>query len=200
MANRLDTFDRADSGPPLGTPSGGGAAWEATKGSFVILSNRAANATAGTHDVTVLEASAADAEVQVTLAAFADQMGLAFRLTDLNNFFFVRTYSGAGYDLFRFEAGGSSHLGAYATTPASGDVLKAVCSGSSLSVYVNGTLRIGPVTDAFNGAATKHGLWAYSAGGANRFDDFSITDLGGGGGGAAPPRGRRRRNNALRRM
>jgi RHS repeat-associated protein len=53
--------------------------------------------------------------------------------------------------------------------------------GSALSVEVNGSPVIGPVTDsAF--ASGHAGLWSYSpnAAGSHRFDNFSVTVLGGG--------------------
>ncbi|WP_169238276.1 hypothetical protein [Candidatus Roseilinea sp. NK_OTU-006] len=53
--------------------------------------------------------------------------------------------------------------------------------GSALSVEVNGSPVIGPVTDS--AFATGHaGLWSYqpASAGSHRFDNFSVTVLGGG--------------------
>ncbi len=182
MASRTDNFNRANNSGPLGTPSDGGSDWvddTALGGGalFGISSNQCYDAyDAGVTIVTTLEASAADADVQVTLSVFDDQMGMVGRLSDASNFLWIRVYSGAGYDLFKKVAGGNTNLGSYGTTPANGDVLKLTMSGNSISVYVNGVLRIGPVTESFNNTATRHGLLAFNAyHGTARWDDFSIT-------------------------
>lgn len=187
-ATRWDRFTRANNSGPLGTPSDGGSAWLDTSAIgggalFGINGNQAYDAfDSGGNLASTLDSGSSDTAVQVTLATFADQMGLSARATDSNNYLFIRAYSGLGYDLFKRVAGASTNLGSYSTTPASGDVLKLDMSGSSLTVYVNGVSRI-TATDGFNSTATKHGLWAYSANfTAARWDNFSITDLGGGGG------------------
>jgi hypothetical protein len=178
---RADTFDRADSSGGLGTPSDGGSVWvQDTSGggvTFGISSNKAYDPFDNNgHLVASLEASAADVSVQVTLAAFAGQMGLSARVSDANNFLNVRALAGTGYSLFKRVAGSSTQLGStWAGTPADGDVVKLVMSGSSLEVFVNGVSRI-TATDSFNSTATKHGLWAFAANfTAARWDDFSIT-------------------------
>jgi hypothetical protein len=188
MASRSDNFNRADSST-LGTPSDSGSDWVSALGggaSFGIAGNQAKETFDGGVAADYLECGSADGEVQVTLTVFGDQMGVCGRLTDGANFFWVRVYSGAGLDLYRREASANNNIGSYGYTPANGDVIKLVMSGNSLSVYLNGTLRIGPVTDAFNNTATKHGMFASGTWIADtaRWEDFSFTD---GGADTTPP-------------
>ncbi len=149
---------------------------------FGINSNRAYDDwDSGGHLAATLDCGESDGDIQVTLATFADQMGLAFRLSGDNDFLFLAAYSGSGYSLYERVGGSSSSLGTYVTTPASGDVIKVTFSGSSLEVFVNGVSRF-TATSSFNLTKTEHGLWAYGASGtAARWDDFSFTGSGGGG-------------------
>ncbi len=182
MSNRADNFNRAN-GTPLGTPSDGGSDWVADISgggiTFGINSNQAYDDfDAGGNIVSSLEASSAKVEVQVTLSTFGDQMGLSARVTDGSNYLYVRGFSGEGYVLRKTEAGSSSTIGTpYATTPADGDIIKLVCDGNNIEVFINGVSRI-TATEAFNNTATRHGLWAFNAYVTSaRWDNFTITDL-----------------------
>jgi hypothetical protein len=189
MANRSDNFNRADSTTTLGTPSDGGSAWSVLGGTFGILSNEAYKvSTAAAWDIAVLEASSANVEVQATASQYGTtepRAGVAFRVVDTNNWFAAIFYG--SYVVLNKNVGGSitEVTSAFASITAT-DTIKAVANGNSLSVYRNGALVLGPVTDSTHNTATQHGIVAVhqDSGTTNgykfRHDDFSITDLGGG--------------------
>lgn len=192
MASRADNFNRSDSSTALGTPSDAGSDWVAHQGTFGISSNKGylvGNAGAPGNTAT-LESSASDAEVAATLTigdTGNTAVSLCARLSDANNYLAVRFDFLAANEpvLVKCEAGTEttiiSDMGAF----ASGDVMAIRCVGNTITVYKNAG-QIGTVTESFNNTATKHGLYHdnFTAGSAaDRWDDFSITDLGGGGGG-----------------
>ncbi len=179
MSNRADNFNRTNQSP-LGTPSDGGSAWVAQSGGgaqFKIVGNQAAEDFDSGETKDTLECGSADGDIQVTIVTFGDQIGLVGRLSDVDNFLWLRAYSGAGYDLFKKVANSNTNLGSYSTTPADGDVVLLSMSGNSLIVKINGVTRI-TATDSFNNTATKHGLFASGAylAGTARLDNFSFTD------------------------
>lgn len=179
--NRSDSFSRADDASSLGTPSDGGAAWVAHWGTWGITAGKAYCPSNTVFGVAVLEASTADADVQVTYrgADTAANVGPAARVTDANNGIYLYNYSGVFY-LVKDEAGGFAVLGSVGGATADGSVLKIRCQGSQVTAYHDGVTIIGPVTETFNQSATQHGLFnggLYGSG--NTFDDFSVADLAG---------------------
>jgi predicted secreted protein len=101
-----------------------------------------------------------DCTVQATLSTIANMQRVFVRTTDANNNIFLSANtSGGQWELFKRVNCTLTALGTYAAAPASGDTVRIVLSGSSITVYINGTARI-TATDAFNQAATKHGLGA----------------------------------------
>jgi hypothetical protein len=188
MADRQDTFDRADSATSLGTPSDGGAAWTAHSGTWGIISNQAYVAVGnGGYMAASLEASAADVDVRLTVggAAEVNYWGVCARLTDDSNYLWVGR-GGGNWNLRKRVAGTDTALGTYTVGVNNGDAVRLSLSGNSLSVYLTPSgggelLVIGPVTESFNGTATRHGLWGFSTSTVARFDSFSVTGLAAGG-------------------
>jgi hypothetical protein len=197
MANRADTFNRADTSVALGTPSDSGSAWSELSGTWGIESNQARKVTAadGQH-IAVLESNAADVEVQCTfpvLNSTADA-GLIVRCVDSSNYLLIaiRGAGGTRLELYTRIAGAETLIAAGdGTNVTAGCVVKVSANGSTINVYVDGVLALGPQTVASLTTATQHGIRAYlgasgsstGTAGAVRHDDFSITDLAGGGGG-----------------
>lgn len=178
MTDRVDNFNRADSSTSLGAPSDGGGGYT-TNGTWGIVSSRAYCVVSAAQSVAYLDASITDADVQVTLATMSADVGLVARVVDSNNYFLSAVTSGTGFRLYKRVAGSFTQLGTtYSGTPANGDVLKLTVNGTSLTVYVNGTSRI-TATDSSHASATKFGLRAHNDS-SSRFDDFSVTGLGGG--------------------
>lgn len=182
MTNRTDTFNRADGA--LGTPSDGGSAWVDVGPKYNILTNAVGNVIGGTPDVAFLECSAADGTVQVSLPTKngSSYAGLVVRGADSSNYIVLRA-NPSNYELISFIAGAETSRGTGGSTPANGDVLSIVASGTSITGKVNGSTVVGPVTISSLSSNTKCGLYTYSDG-VTRFDDFSWTDAGGGGGSA----------------
>ncbi len=176
MSSRTDNFNRADSTTSLGTPSDSGSAWVATQGTWGIATNRGYNPGSDSPGSAYLESSAANADVQVTISVVGAHGGLVFRLSDLNNYWLLDVaVSGTKLRLQKYQSGSFGVNFDFAYTPANGDIIKASFSGSTINCYLNGSVVIGPITDAFNSTATKHGLFDFSEN-AVRFDDFSIVD------------------------
>lgn len=181
MTDRADDFNRADSTSSLGTPSDGGSSWVAAAGTWGINSNRGYLATSsGGQETAYLESSVADVDVQVTLAVSGSDYGVCARLTDASNNLIGIRSGASDYRIYKRVAGSFTQLGStVAVTSANGDVMKFTANGSSLTLYQNGVSKV-TATDSFNNTATKHGLRS-NADTTTRFDDFSITGIGGGG-------------------
>lgn len=182
MSNRSDDFNRADSSSSLGTPSDGGGAWTALVGTWGIASNTGYLATdAGdSQDVAVLDSGTSDVDVQVTLATLTSTPGLILRAADSNNYLLLQTTT-SGFTMYRRASGSFTGIGSWSGTTASGDVIKFQGNGTTVKAFHAGVERIS-VTESSGQTNTKHGIYSFVSTGP-RFDDFSITDLGGGGGG-----------------
>lgn len=163
-----DTFNRADNASSMGNADTG-QMWVPNSGTWGISANRAyETGVAGVQATTVVDSGMSDCYVEVTLTTF-DDTGLCFRSTDDNNYFLTN-----GSTLFRKQGGVYGGIGGIGGI-LSGDVLKVELNGSSIKVYVNGSLALS-VTDTFNQTATKHGLRKNGTDVA-RFDDFSVVPL-----------------------
>jgi hypothetical protein len=102
--------------------------------------------------------------------------GLVFRATDANNFFLWQMWADRVV-LYRVASGQWTQLFIryFAGPPAQGlHSLKAILSGSSISVYWDNTLEV-TTTDSFNINATKYGVrWSmYDT--TSTYDNFRIT-------------------------
>lgn len=182
MANRSDNFTRADSGVSIDSPSDAAGNYTTTA-TWGIASNTGYNADGAGSCCATLDASSADVEVQVTLTTIGGSgtggAGIGFRYVDANNFWRARArVSASTLSLQRMIAGSNTTIGTdYSYTPANGDVIKVVADGNDITVYLNGVSRI-TASDSTHNTATKHGLFVNSDT-ASRFDDLTITDLGG---------------------
>jgi hypothetical protein len=180
MANRTDNFNRADSGT-LGTPSDAGSDWALANGTFAISSNKASGGGAA-NEVAYLESSVADVDAQVTLPSMVvdgdNGGGVVARLADNDNYLLMQASVGNGWDLYKKVSGSFTLVVSASGTPADGDVLKLTCNGNSVSMYVNGVQKGATQTVTEGASNTKHGIRSHN--GNIKFDDFSITAIGGG--------------------
>jgi hypothetical protein len=106
-----------------------------------------------------------------------NRMGIAFRITDANNYLYAYFLTSTALRLFKFVAGSGTQIGSATVTEVNNDVLKVVLAGDQIEVYQNGVLKIGPITETHNQTATKHGLFREISGSAItvcRWEDFSI--------------------------
>jgi len=176
MPNRLDNFNRAAGS--VGTPSDGGSAWQVLGGTWLITEYSSGQfglvQQSGNYDNAVLDAGSSDASVQVTLQTFYSNVSILLRVVDGSNFVGV-TFLDSGSNYIRiFKVAGGSYTPLHDFTGNSvsaGDVVKVGVSGSTYSVYKNGSL-IGTWTETSFSTATKYGL---STNETMVFEDFSIT-------------------------
>lgn len=168
-----DSFTRGNSSTTLGTPTTG-PAWSAVVGTWGIASNTGYLATSGgALNLATLEAGFGITVVaKVTLSTVATGAGLAFRATDIENYWRLVAQA-SDYALIRRSGGADTTIGTGGSTPANGDVLLVVLAGTSITCYVNGT-QVASTTSSVNQAVTKHGLAATSGATAARFDSFSV--------------------------
>jgi hypothetical protein len=182
MTNRADTFDRADNPAALGTPSDAGSAWVAVNGVWVISSNQAANTAGTSNALAYLESSAADGVVQATISVVsgAPDIGVAARVTDINNFVYGKyTAAGGGWYIVEMTGGTPTiRSGPSGSAPSNGAVVALTVTGSAVSMTHNGA-NVGSGTLVSQLTATKHGLYL-STDSNGRLDTFSFTDSGGG--------------------
>lgn len=190
MGNRADNFNRSDNASSLGTPSDSGGGYTVltstagTAATFGITGNKAYQTTTDWFAWAVLEAGSADVECAVTMSGFdgnGPRSGPGVRVSDGDNgiYAYIRDSSNV-VELFKFVAGSATQLGSsFSHTPVDGDIAKIVANGNQISVKLNGTTVIGPVTETFNQTVTKHGLFTIGST-ALRWDDLTITDLGAG--------------------
>lgn len=170
-----DTFTRAN-GSTLGSTETGSFAWTPNAGTTWAIASNALTCTssAGDFSVCAADTGAADGTVSITMATSGTAGGLAFRFnTDGSNGYIVWK-EGSNYTLSRKTSSSYNGLGSSSgITPASGDVLTAVLNGSSITIKVNGTTRIGPVTTSTYATQTRHGGVSF---GGDVFDAFTQTN------------------------
>lgn len=183
MASRTDNFNRADGALNASTPSDGGSAWSAPTDNWRTISNEVREQNGASNSVCWLDCGSADAEVQATMTTVPvdGHMGVCCRVSDATHVLFFRYNVGGGQlELWKNDGGSFTSHGTASYTASNGDVLKLTASGDTINCYVNGVLKIGPITDSFNNTITSHGLYS-SVQNTGRMDDLAIT-VGGGGG------------------
>jgi hypothetical protein len=175
----FDDFTRSDSTTQLGTASGSGQLWGIMSGTWGISSNQAYLATftpSGANDVAYVEANTPNVTIQVKLSTIdsVGGPGLAIRIVDKDNCF---TTNSTGF--YKREAGANTQLRAFSSTFVSGDTMRIVLNGSTISFYrqagsIGSFVEVGAsITSTFNQTATKHGIRGRSVS-TGRIDDFVI--------------------------
>lgn len=148
-----DSFDRADSAVSLGSTDGGrlpGQAWTALVGTWGISGNQAYCPSDADASAVVLDAGLADYVVQYTrTGTWTDGTNLRkldciLRCLDANTLLFLDV-AGGNIRLFKRDAGVQTQVGSSVAITGlvngTSHVLKAVCQGLSIHVFVDGTLR-----------------------------------------------------------
>ncbi len=103
-------------------------------------------------------------------------------------YFAIYSHDVTNIRLFKVVSGTQTQLGSsYTYTLTGSAALKLVVNGSSISVALDGSTVIGPVTDTDIPSAGKAGVYAFNnrvtgVGDSLSLDNFSADDLGGGGG------------------
>ncbi len=185
---RSDNFNRADtSAGGLGTPSDAGGTWDDRLTAFQIASNKA-RSTGGAQALAVLTDTLSDFTLTVTCVTGASSdIWIPFRWVNDNNYWIAVVGSGDGPRLFKRVSASFTQVGSTGsgTLGAGTHTISVVANGSSIELLVGGVSKVGPVTDAFQSTATKHGIGSNSDT-TTTFDDFSTVALGGGGASIVP--------------
>lgn len=167
MANTTlstDTFNRANSTTSLGSTDGTGTkdprTWTQLAGTWGINTNQAyISAASGFIPLSYVDLATKDVDLSIVLANVGSGSGgggLAFRITDANNFYGLRFDSTGGS--LQVVSGGSvvATLGTYAAA-SNGDTIEVVASGSTITVKRNGS-TLGTYSDSTYTTQTKHGI------------------------------------------
>lgn len=187
---RSDTFNRADNGTTMGTPSDGGSAWYEAPLDWGIVSNQAYTFIEAGNAIAVLDASESNVQVQVTLSGTQGGGGIVFRAVDENDFM-LATINSVGGSIYKVVGGTYTSLGSNTWTAVAGDVWKVtVDSSNNITLYQSGVSRIA-LNDATHATNTKHGIMAHNTT-TLFFDDFSICPFAGCAGGSIDFYGKRR--------
>jgi hypothetical protein len=125
-----------------------------------------------------------DMEAQITInnefLTSTSAAGVAARLTDGSNYYFLnRSHNTDDFKLYKRVATVETQLGtAYTADPTPPYTMKIVVNGDQISGYVNGTLRIGPITDTALTTGNFAGISGF-ANGSNFIltDDFTASSL-----------------------
>lgn len=170
-----DSFTRSDNATSLGNADTG-QPWTVINGTAGISSNQARIASISSdRAIPNINADIANCSVEIQFAVIELNMFLAYRVQDISNFWMVQQDVAGKYTLWKRNAGTFTQMGQFTGTVANGDMIRVVMSGSSIQVYINGTLRIS-VSDAHLSTATRHGFGSPTAGTA-RFDNFRVEAL-----------------------
>lgn len=195
----IDNFKRDDVASPLGSTDSG-TPWQIDSGVWGIQSSKAycsapgsasigfsadgfgemrfgessGAATAVLGGMATLDGLYWGLPVQVRLTTKATGQRLIFRQTVPGSEFYVEVRSDR-YALVKTVVTAATDLGTWVSTPVNGDLVRVTFSGNDISVFINGVLRIGPITDAFNNTAHRYGIAiSDSSAAAARFDEFQV--------------------------
>jgi hypothetical protein len=170
------TFTGADS------PSVTGGSFTAYVGTWGIASNHGyKSATDSVYGYLYHDSGTSDVEVECTWTTWSDNTGLFVRggATEADC---IGLFIGGGtWTLYSIVSGSGTSLTSGAYSSAHGDIWTLTANGTALEVFQN-AVSMGTTTSASGQTNTRHGMIAIDS--FPRFDDFTITDIGGGGGGA----------------
>lgn len=182
----LDYYDRADSTTVLGTPNLG-AAWSVVSPAVAgISSNQAYFSTAGgasAWSVATTDTGRADGIVEVTIGVMAANGFTGLVVRNGGN---ATTGWGLMYNQMYNVGNNATQGAAFSQTFATGDRMRVVMSGNTITVYrqagaVGTWVQVMTTTTpgTYN-TNTKHGLTLFgTSAGASRWDDFSFASLTG---------------------
>lgn len=127
--------------------------WDDSGGQALVASNATG--------ALLMQQFVADGEWRVTLATIANGAGITFRGDGTTqNYWRITANTATGvYQLEKIVAGSYTLVASSAAIGTSnGDIIRVTTSGNTINVYINGTLRIGPTTDAALNTGTYAGL------------------------------------------
>lgn len=168
-----DTFTRANSSTSLGTADTG-QAWTAHTGTWGITSNAAYLVTSSGESVATLDCGLSDIDFSVSYSGRTDDLGIVFRAIDASNWLLVYSNPGGGVETWQRVAGSYSQLHAAAGSAGASGTLRVVTSGTSINVYLDGSVLYSVTTSQFQ-TETRVGLRRGAAGGtAPTWDELIV--------------------------
>jgi hypothetical protein len=111
--------------------------------------------------------------VTLSVCGAGESPKLAFRIVDQDNMMVFVAASSGSYELGYYSGGVITTTNTISLLPKSGDVMKVVANGSTITCFVNGVQVLTTTSTQFL-AATKWGINAYHYPNS-RFDNFIIT-------------------------
>jgi hypothetical protein len=178
-----DSFNRANVTGSVGSTDGAGTldpqTWTLQQGTSSINSNTyimGAPATVGPINgaISTLELGIPDVDLSITIPTIGNAAGIVFRFSNTSNYWYYVGDGTIAAKIRKNVAGVVTNMGSTHGTAVAGDVLRVVCTGSSLSFYLNGVFQE-TIVDSHNSTATKHGLLVTSTGGPVHMDNWSAS-------------------------
>lgn len=145
--------------PPEQAPAE--ATWSVEQGAMTIQSNEAVFNTTVGEKQTVIDAGAADVEIQALVRCGSSFCpGVVLRYVDINHYFMMQLHKGEQKLYIKEDLNGYSARASKAWAINENDefLVKVVASGTSIQLYINGNLEL-EWTSSNNLNATEHGLW-----------------------------------------
>jgi hypothetical protein len=173
-----DSFNRADNATTLGSSDTGQTYTYMNSSVWGISANQAYCISGSNPMGALLDVGQSDIAITVKVAKVNDNFACFLRVDPVAKTGIA--FQAATGALQRFS--GSTFINiATSSVGATGDIIKIVAQGSSLTVYRNGT-QIISTTSTINQTLTKHGIGNWRGGGTGNglWDDLLIEDLGGG--------------------
>jgi hypothetical protein len=184
--DRSDTFTGSDSANSITsgvhvTDDSTAGAWTNLAGQWGISSNKAYTPLGTAHAVIVLETNVSNVTIESTLGGTLTGAGLIARAQDNDNYFLLRVTTTALTVFYHHGAGVFDSIGdSGAITVLSTDTIKFVVDSDNVfKGYQNGTLRVTSSANSNLSTATQHGI-RISSDSSVRWDDVTITEIGGG--------------------
>ena len=175
MATYSDNFNRSDTG----ANAGWGANWTHSPANtgFEVLSNQGRTVSNFTERL-ARYTGGASANNQFSKATVASLSGdgyayVAVRAADLSNCYVGGFLSSNQVRLTKIVSGVGTNLGTTSVTFSTNDTIEIRADGTSISLYVNDGLQIGPITDTDLSSGSP-GIYTLNS---NTFDDWSGGDL-----------------------
>lgn len=170
-----DSFNRAD-GISLGNADSG-QVWNILSGVWGISNNQAYCYSSTGVNRTEIDSKSSDCVISATykvIDSANNSPRLIFRATDASNEYVI-TPCNTYYTLNKRVNGSLSIIATMYVSCVNEDIVKVICNGNVIKVYINDTLAT-TVTDTFNQTATKCGLFTYQSI-SSRIDNFKVESL-----------------------